>query len=250
MDLHPAGFHLPVVPDVINPGKGVEIAAEDLLVLLFVEKAAFQPAAPEEKLPGIHDEVAHLVGRVGKKNVDLPPDAPQDAFQDLPEPVPAEDREQESHVALRHLAADVLRYVLQGGVIALGPRQERFRSAHDVAVTEGKGIAGTLRCFDQFRGNDINEVCTPGNDGETNSPRNGADAAHGSSFLPKRVCGWLQERRPAPPILYHFSGTRQKKEIPPGKGSFPRVQGREARIEAAVSTLAKALRAARKAAWT
>jgi hypothetical protein len=35
------------------------------------------------------------------------------------------------------------------------------------------------------------------------------------------VCGWLQERRPAPPILYHFSATRQKEELRREKDRSP-----------------------------
>jgi hypothetical protein len=171
----------------------VEVAAEDLLVFLLSEKAVFQPAASEKELPGVHDEVAHLVGRIGKKNMDLPPNVPDDAFQYLAEAVPAENREEKDRVSLRHLAADILRYVFQCGVVSLGSCRERFSHADNVAVTERKRVAGAFRCFYQFRGNDVHEVGTPGNDGEPDSPGSGANVAHGASFLPKRYGGRPQE---------------------------------------------------------
>ena len=161
--------------DVVHAGKGVDDVAEFLPELGGGQHVAVGVDARRVEPVPIDQMVAHLVRGVGQQHHDFAAAAGH-AAQQQGEAVAAEDGEGHAHGAAAGFGAHVGSDLIDAGVVALGPGDDRLRHRDDVPV------AGGDVCFlpglHHGLGRDGSDIVALADDRRANPAYNGSDGSH------------------------------------------------------------------------
>ena len=134
------GSELFIQSNVIHSGKGVlNFLAEELAVSLLAQHILIGIDALRIQIIVGDEVIADLVGRIAQLDIQLI-EAPGDALEQQGKPITGKDRQYDTGRTAREFAADIRRYLVHSGIIALCAGNGGFRYGEDIAVARGKAF--------------------------------------------------------------------------------------------------------------
>ena len=166
--------------DIVHTGEGMDDMTEVFTELRQGQHVGIRIDTRLVQQVPVHKVVPHFIGGIGEEQHDFPA-AGGHAAQQQREAVAAQNRESDADCAAAGLAAEILRNLFDGCIVALGTCHDRLRDRHNVTVTGDD--AGLLPgCLNRIR-NDLRDVIALTDDGCADTAHNSADGSHDDERL-------------------------------------------------------------------